>query len=366
MQKKLIALAVAGLFATPAFAATSNVDISGTLNFSLDYLDADTDSQDGNWNVSSNASNIIFKGSEDLGGGMKAVWQIQTFFSAGATGNTDTSFGGNGDGVGSGATFVGLSSGFGTVLLGKNESPVKLLSRKVDFFGNQIGDSRNLTTKAHGAGTNSLGFDLRPNNTISYTSPDFSGFSVTGAYFTNMDADTASSSAADYSTDGYSLAANYSNGPLYVGLGFEQHNQSEWWSAMDDEHIWRLAVAYNFGAFRVAGLYQKEDNLYISGNDNVDRTVWGLGASYTMGNMTFKGQYYNANDAASSDTGADLWAVGMDYALSKRTKLQFAYAETDNDDNAKYSAFGGGHGDNPSTGSGGNPSGFSVGVLHAF
>lgn len=72
------------------------------------------------------------------------------------------------------------------------------------------------------------------------------------------------------------------------------------------------------------------------------------------------------NDLQANNTGADMWAIGADYAMSKRTKVQFAYAATDNDSNAAYSAFGGGHGDNPGTVSGGSPRGFSVGVVHSF
>jgi len=363
MKKSLIALAVAGAFAAPAFAATSNVDVGGTMDFSLDYLDADTATQGGNWNVSSNASNIYFKGSEDLGGGMKAFWQVQTYFSAGGTGNTDTSFGSNADGVSSGNTFVGVEGGFGKVLLGKHEAPVKLLSRKVDLFGNQIGDSRNLVTTAKPAGAASaVGFDTRPNNVIAYGTPAMGGFSALVAYVTNA----ASGAAADNVADAWSVNGTYENGPLFVGLGYETHNLSDQ-GALGDENIWRLAGSYSFGDFKVVALYQKEDNLTVGANTNADRTVWGLGGAYKMGPMSLKAQYYNADDTANvSNTGADMWALGLDYSLSKRTTVKFAYATTDNDSGAKYSAFGGGHGDQPTIANNGNPNGFSVGVTHKF
>src|SRR3569832_1911718 len=145
MQKKLIALALASAFAAPAFAATSNVDISGQLNLSVDYLDSDTVTNGGNVGISSNASNIIFKGSEDLGGGLNAIWQIQTYFSAGGTGNTDSSNGGAADGVGSGNTFVGLAGGFGKVILGKNESPGGRRGRGAGGGGGRGGGARDRT-----------------------------------------------------------------------------------------------------------------------------------------------------------------------------------------------------------------------------
>jgi len=358
MQKKLIALALASAFAAPAFAATSNVDIGGTMNFSIDSLDADSPTNGRNTNISSNASNIFFKGSEDLGGGLKAIWQVQTFFSAGGTGNTDTSFGGNADGVGSGNTFVGLAGGFGTVILGKNESPVKLLSRKVDFFNNQIGDSRNLTVDATGSG---VGFDTRPNNMVAYVTPNFSGFSATLGYFSNITA----AAATDTSVDGYAAAGSYENGPLFVGLGYEQHNLSNLGTGLSDENVWRVAAGYTIGDFKVTGLYQQSND--NGGTNGADRKVWGLGAGYNIGAFLVKASYYDAGELNSvANTGAKLYAVGADYTLSKRTKLQFAYAAADNDTLATKTAFGGGHGDNPATVAGGNPTGFSLGVVHSF
>lgn len=356
MQKKLIALALASAFAAPAFAATSNVDISGQLNLSVDYLDSDSPANGGNVAVSSNASNIIFKGSEDLGGGLKALWQVQTYFSAGGTGNTDTSNGSNPDGVSSGNTFVGLGGGFGTVILGKNESPFKVLGRKVDFFGNQIGDARNLT-----AGN---GFDLRPNNQVAYTTPNMSGFSATAAYFSGMN-NSVALDGTDAAVDGWAATGTYANGPLMLGLGYEKHNTSNTVGVASDAKSWRLAAGYTIGNVKLGGMYEKASD--IAGVSSADRKVWGLGAGYNMGNITLKTQYYKADDLGSTaNSGANLWAVGADYSLSKRTKLQFAYAATDNDSGAAFSAFGGGHGDNPGTVAGGNPTGFSMGVVHNF
>ncbi|QLQ02888.1 MAG: porin [Thiobacillus sp.] len=357
MQKKLIALALASAFAAPAFAATSNVDISGQMNLSVDYLDSDNAANGGNVGVSSNASNIIFKGSEDLGGGLNAIWQIQTYFSAGGTGNSDTFNGSAQDGVGSGNTFVGLNGGFGTVIVGKNESPVKMLSRKTDFFDTQIGNSSNLTS----VDTAGLGFDTRPNNQVAYTTPSMSGLSGTVAYFSAM----SGVDATDAAVDGWAAAGNYENGPLMLGLGYEKHNLSNANALLSDEKVWRLAAGYAIGNFKFTGLYQKAND--IAGVNSADRKVWGLGAGYNMGNILLKAQYYEAGDLNSvSNTGAQLYAVGVDYSLSKRTKLQFAYAATDNDSGAAFSAFGGGHGDNPGTSAGGNPTGFSMGVVHNF
>lgn len=349
MQKKLIALAVAGMFAAPAFAATSNVDVGGYINMSVDYLDADAAGVDGNINVSSNASNIFFKGSEDLGGGLKAFWQIQTYFSAGGTGNWDTSA--VADGIGSGNTFVGLEGGFGKTLLGKHESPYKLVGRKYDLFGNQIGDSRNIIAFT--------GMDVRPANVIAYATPNMGGFNAMVAYVTN----SAFTVASDTNPDAWSANVGYDNGPLSLGLGYQKVNLTDA-GAAEDQAAWRLGASFAFGDFKVAGLYQQDKDIGgVSGNDY---DAWGLGAAYKLGAMTIKGQFYNGERDNVAGGDADMWAVGLDYDLSKRTTLYAAYAAVDNGSAMSIRPFGGGHGDNPGTVAGGDPNGFSLGMVHKF
>jgi predicted porin len=329
------------------------------LNFSVDYLDPDNATNDANVNVSSNSSNIIFKGSEDLGGGLKAVWQIQSYFSAGGTGNSDTGVAGESvkDGVGSGNTFIGLAGDFGTAIMGKHEAPMKLVGRKIDLFGDQIGDNRNFTNKP---GSLSSGFDLRPDNVIAYISPTFSGFHGALAYVTNVGSTANSANAVD----AYSALGMYENGPLMVAVGYQVNNTSETGVAEDESAI-RLSASYAFGDFKVVGLYQQASDL--GGTSGMDVDTWGAGVAYKMGAITLKGQYYSADDRGNvADSASSMYVVGADYSLSKRTTVQLAYASTDNDKNANYSAFAGGHGDQPTIANGSSPSGISLGVKHSF
>ncbi|MEW6131753.1 MAG: porin [Pseudomonadota bacterium] len=350
MQKKLIALALASAFAAPAFAATSNVDVGGYMNMSFDVLDQDIVGTDSKMNVSSNSSNIYFKGSEDLGGGMKAFWQIQTYFDAGATGNADFSFGGTGNGVATGNTFVGLDTAWGKALMGKHEAPYKLVGRKYDFFNNTLGDSRNII--AFG------GNDVRPNNVIAYGTPNFSGFTALVAYVTNLGAGPNLGAQAN----AVSANAGYDNGPLSLGLGYQKLSLP--FIGASDPSAWRFGASYKFGDFKVAALYQQENN--VGGVAANDSDAWGLGASYAMGAFTLKGQYYTLSRDLAANLDSDMWALGVDYSLSKRTSLYGVYASMDNDIGAARTPFGGGHGDNPGTVGGGNPDGFSLGVVHKF
>ena len=368
MQKKLLALALAAAFAAPAFAATSNVDVGGYINMSVDYLDPDRADEDGNMNISSNSSNIYFKGTEDLGGGLKAIWQIQTYFSVGGTGNADSGVLGEGekDGVASGNTYLGLQGGWGMVLAGKHDTPYKLVGRKYDFFDNQIGDSRNIinAVSIDYGGLVYAGMDARPNNMIAYGTPNINGFSALLAYVTNAGENDATN---DDSVDAWSVSAGYDNGPLSISVAYQQANTSETNLVPEDQSAWRVGASYAFGDFKVAGLYQQDQD--ILGISDLDYDAWGLGAAYKMGAFTIKGQYYNGEFDVTglNDAEADMWALGVDYALSKRTTLYAAYAGMSNGDDMLLTPFGGGHGDNPTFSDfGGDPSGFSLGMIHAF
>lgn len=400
MNKKLLALAIAAALAPAAAMADSgNVKISGSIHMSVDSLNGGNNGSTPadlyrKTNVSSNNSYINFSGDEDLGNGLKAIWQLSSIVGMGGTSTPSTA-----NTLTGGNSFLGLSGGFGTAIMGRHDTPVKMLGRKADLFGDQIGDSRNLIS-AGGAG-----FDLRADNVVAYISPSFSGFSGILAYVTNVgtgfataDGSAASLTAAPATTalttptanytdvTAFSASGSYESGPVMVGLGYETHNMSNTGTTTNgvaDDKIYRLVGGYNFGDFKLVGLFQKAkfDDASIATVDSAknERKTWGLGGAYKMGATTIKAQYYKANDLTGCATGVDCGAtganmivVGADYSLSKRTTAYAAYAKTNNDagtaagTGASFSAFGGGHGDNPGTVAGKDPSGFSLGMKHTF
>ncbi|TCV84672.1 porin [Sulfurirhabdus autotrophica] len=379
MNKKLIALAIASALAAPvAMADGGNVKISGQMNFSYDLIkgNAGGTANQTMSNVSSNASNIIFSGDEDLGNGLKAVWQVQTYFTGGGTGNTDSTC--SDSSVGCGNTFAGLTGGFGGVYLGKNDTPFKTIGRKVDLFGNTLGDSRNLISSAtlvNAAGTTVAkndSWDLRPSSMVWYASPSMSGFQVIAGYVTNANNLTAGNANQIGATSATSVAAIYANGPVFAGLAWEKHQVG---GTNDAPKAWRLTGGYDFGVAKVVALYEDTKNTTAAANTDDDRKVWGLGAAFKLdGANTLKAQYYKAKDIGNvSNTGANMWALGADHAMSKRTTAYVAYARTNNkngDTTANvfpaYSVSGGGHGDNAGSVGTQATSGVSVGMIHNF
>ncbi len=329
MKKSLIALAVAGAFAAPAFAATSNVDISGKIAVGVESVSG-TGTAAATTHVQNYNSVITVAGNEDLGAGMKAFFSVGyglPLSSAGALSGQNQ--------------IVGLEGGFGKVFGGAFDNPMKVLGRGHDLFADQLGDFRSLTVGAA---------DARANNVLAYVSPSFSGAQIVLAH------------AADETTNANSSAINmvkvtYANGPLTLGLAHHTVDDG------GDEAVWRLAGGYTMGD-------TKFNVVYTSGKDvsaaNDDIKTWLLGVGHKMGPITLKAQYVSLNDNGAGQD-AKQYALGADYALSKRTTLQVAYSKVKNDTAATYAASGAVAGtDAMAPVAGNDPSAWGLGVKHTF
>jgi len=307
MKKSLIALAVAGAFAAPAFAASSNVDIYGKLRMSVDYVDADGAASV--WQINDQVSRVGIKGSEDLGGGMKAVWQVEQALTAvnSPMVGADGAFGG----AGLRNTFIGLSGGFGTVLVGRHDTPYKL-GGSADVFVDTAADAQN-SKGIIGSGN----FDARISGTVAYISPDFSGFHFAAAIVPG-ESNVPGTNANDIA-DAYSVVGVYNNGPLNASLAYEDHND------IKDESAWKANVGYAFGDLKVGATYESQSDVDGPGKN---RDAWLVSAVYGMGPISLMAQY---GDRSADVSANDLtrWTLGVGYALSKRTNTYFAYNNDD-------------------------------------
>ncbi len=311
MKKNLIALAVAGAVAAP-MAAQADATIYGVFDVEVAQLD---DGQDSGLFVMGRNTRLGFKGSEDLGNGLKAIWQVEN----------DLDVGTNQIGANNSATtwarrntYVGLAGGFGAVILGRYDTPYKLVGRKVDLFGHHLGDARGIT------GWNN--HDQRLDNVVAYKTPNMGGFGVLAAVVT-ADNTTANSDIAAVSING-----TYAKGPLFVGAAYQSID-----NAAGDNTAWRIAASYKMGAFRVVGLYDSSTDDSV----NTDYSTIGIGGSFKTGAHTIKAQFYTAEQdtGTTPNAKADLLAVGWDYGLSKKTTVYAEYAAITNKDGANRSMF---------------------------
>ncbi len=402
-MKKVLIAALATAFAAPAFAATSNVDVYGRFSATYNVMNTDTSiaGQDKTlYQVSSNNSYIGFKGNEDLGGGLKAIYQLEVGIDVDG-GNNGTSSGANLKNALGGNnsfsyrnTFVGLSSDqFGTVLLGRHDTPYKMATSKLDVFSNEPADYRNIIGNIDGQQV----FAQRASNVIAYVTPNMMGFTGVAAYVAGNELGTQSAPNAD----AWSVAGMYSNGPIFASLAYEKHNNLTGFAVIRDlssggvttlipstanlnNHAWKAGVGYDFGPGKIGFIYEDATVDNSTAGVSYSRSAYLLDGAYNVtGNIVLKASWGHAGSLSNtSNTGANSYAVGADYVFSKRTKLIAQYQKVSNDSNGSY---GVGFGTNsyyapgvlttaaapgaggPTTGLGGNnPSIISVGIVHTF
>lgn len=323
-MKKLIAIAIVAAVTTPAMADTT---IYGQLHASVDYLTG----VGSEVTVSSNSSRIGVKGSAPLNGGLKAIYKAEWGMDTGHTssGLTDRN------------QVVGLAGNFGAVLVGRHDTPMKIIGRKADlFWSTQLGQNRNIVNPGQ--------WDRRPNNVIAYQSPKMGGFQMLGAYVTED----------QNSAEAFSINGIYKAGPLMVGAAYETHTQ-ELTGGVTDASAVRLMASYKMGRSKLVGFYQGEDG--SGGVAGADADTLGLGLAYKVSaNGTVKGQYYIRDSVVNVDS--QLFALGYDHKLGKKTDIYAQYALTKD-----AGGIGGtGHGERVDPDTDADASGFSVGMRHKF
>ena len=357
MNKKLLIAAVgAALVAGPMMAAQAAPTVYGSFHMSLDRYDVDSSASATTERglLNSNSSRFGIKGDEDLGGGLKSIYQVE-----GGVFNADDGTGGTAGTNGFGAqlrnTYLGFSgSSWGMVKFGRHDTPVKDLGRAVDLFNEQIGDARNVI--------GNLGvFDARVSNMVRYDSPDFSGIKFALQYGTPE---------ATGSTRYTSGNGTWTSGPIMLGLGYEKHSFGS--SALKDENDIRLVGKFTIGDLSLAALYETMNDL--AGVSSADRKAWGLGAGFKLANNLLKAQYYNTDkvDGQATENGGTIWALGVDHSFSKTTMVYANYATASNDGGTtafNVSSSSGGHGttNQPLVGkAGGDSTAYSLGTIIKF
>lgn len=352
MKKTLIALTVAALPMAAAQADSSNVTIYGQMNVSLDHVRTNGASPaDGSLTrVSSNSSRIGFKGTEDLGNGMAANFQIESGLTVdGATGTW-----------GSRNTYAGLSGkSWGEVRLGNHDTPYKLGTASLDIFADTAGDYNTIIGNVQGT----VVFDQRATNALAYISPTMSGFHAAIAYVAAAEANnnaTANPSA-------WSATGIYANGPIFASLSYEKYtNGANAAASAADVKGTKFGFGYNFGDAKVGFIYERLSDS-VSGSETT-RNAYGLNVAYTMGSNVLKAAYLKANDGDNSttDSSAKNFTIGVDHNMSKRTAVYALYTKTTNASGAAYGVGGAQGGNFTTLNDGEDPSILSFGMKHSF
>lgn len=378
MQKKLIALAVAGLVSAPVF-AQSNIQIYGVADAYFKggkFMGEDTMGVDSGGLA---GSRIGFRGEEDLGSGLKAVFvleqgiNIDTGKSQGMSSADANDPLNKGDQTFTRQAYVGLKGNFGQVALGRQYAP-GYYTAEYDALLNAPGISPMglLSSFAHLSISNS-GW-ARWNNAVTYTGT-FQSVSLSAIYSAgNRESDSGKRAyqdpngvwhGVDYSDDDkYGLSLKYDNGPLKVGAMYQavkygkdngldvykSLRSSSYKYADKTQHEWLIGASYNFGMATLAGSYQQAKS--VGGIDDLDIKLWQVGVIVPVGVGNIHVAYAQAkidNGNIFTDTlgdGSDqkpkAFTVAYTHGFSKRTTgyLGFAYVDYDDLNWAQAGALG--------------------------
>ncbi len=368
MQKKLIALAVAGLVSAPAF-AQSNVQIYGVVDAGVSSYKSGDNKFNGVESGLLSASRIGFRGTEDLGNGLKAKFTLEYGINADrGTGPT-----------GARQSWVGLEGGFGFVGLGRQYSPGHNYMGSLDTMGGSAAFNPYLDITSS---TIANGGPGRWNNAINYKSPNMGGFSVQAIYAFGENGDQADDDGNRDLGNRWGIGAGYKNGPIKVGAAYHRTKggndidttcapgvgfttditdidcTSTVAGEIDDVKEWMLGGGYNFGFMDLNLAYvqvkqdsDKEKTWYLNGAIPVSES-----GKILLGYAQAKYEVTGVEDQKLK-----AYTLAYTHSLSKRTTAYAGYTHIDNDDLGEAGPIGA-----IDVETGEKTKGFSVGVRHTF
>ena len=341
MKKSLIALAA--LAATSAF-AQSSVQVVGTFdpsiaNQQITYGDNKSVTQQFVRNNTQGTSQITFKGTEDLGGGLKASFLYENDFDArydayGAAGAAaavtgapsggvkigPTNFGSNG-----GEQFLNLEGGFGKIALGAPNTPT-LFAQAQNPYGTKIGGGFGLLNSGK----------VRNANTVMYSTPAMSGFTGHLAYSFKTVADTSPSVAITQVADITDIGLFYANGPLAVMFTTYKVAATAAAAEKTDNN---LTGTYDLGVAKLGfGYFTQKQASIGTALKNVDKQAMQVFATVPLSaQLNLLASYGNVDDktTATNQTTPNLdskiTAIGLKYSFSKMTSVYARYIDQQTD-----------------------------------
>lgn len=378
----LVAGLVAGLVTGPLAAPDVSAQIGeltlyGRLNLNMEVVNGkqagggcpESCPNPNQFRVSSNSSMFGLRGSEPLGGGLEAIFQVENKLTM------DT-----GGGVLAGReSFLGLRGSWGTARLGYFLSPYDDIH---PIFGNaptlttSILSTGGLWAQAYLGQAIAGGFDGRLPNSIRYDTPTLGDFTGSVQFSSAEGSPTTSSNIV-------SVGGFYNRGPVQLGVAYQLHHKIRGTAdAPLTDSAFSIAGGYQFDGFRLGAVYEHL-RYDATPTTELTRDLFGIGATIDAGPGLVYVYWGRAGDGRGSaengsrvgglvkgeNTGASQWEISYTYVLSARTLLYAGYVKINNQSNASYT-----FDTNPypiycnpyPDGACGKPAGFVLGAVHFF
>jgi predicted porin len=344
MTKKLLPSVISMLLAGGVAVAQADVQVFGRIDESLNYINGGKiDSTNGNISkyVARGDSNtqlvcndceIGFKGSEDLGNGLKALFKLAYEYdinnSTGLTGRDQ---------------WLGLGGVFGKLQAGTMSTVYKEYGKAVDPLYETVLQGKNIGLQSHlhsGKGDQGQG---RSTNTIGYFSPDWNGLGLDATYVIRPDSEQPP--AHD---NPYSVGVKYENGGLFAAVSYLNNGTG------GDDSATQVSAKYTFNNFAIVGQYEMDGGLITDdrtgtlgqSNNGDGADIWFVGGAYTMGNNMLYAGYGQGDNAKTTDNTIAVppapnqkvseyqykaWEIVGKHSFSKRTFAYLGYAGIDPD-----------------------------------
>lgn len=269
--------------------------------------------------VTDYSSHVGWRGTEDLGGGLKAFFQFETGVRADSNNATWSARN----------SAVGLQGNFGSVLMGRWDSPFKRATVAIDPFSNlTAGD---LTAVISDRGN----FNVRQQNVVQWWSPEWSNFSVKVAHVVNEGKTATANPSA------MAASAIYSNAGVYFGYAWEQHkDQFKSYAgalttvAGGKETGHALVAKFNLGAWELAGQMHRFQKSTGTAATVTDIKAYQAVVTYTLGKNEFVYTYLTSKDGLASNAAlqpkSTMNVIGHYYRFSRRTAIVTQYLQLNN------------------------------------
>lgn len=339
MNKNVIlATAISAILAAPLANAASHGGSKLTV-YGKAHVDVVSNDENDNWTINSNSSRLGFKGSEDLGNGMKVNFKYETTVNI-TDGAASGTFGSARN------AYAGLSGDFGEVRIGRHDTPAKTA-----FYaaGNdRIGDS---ILDLNG----SFGFsELRSDNVLAYIAPKMGGITILAAIIPGEGVGSAPTNATNNGlADAISLGAIYKAGPVKASFGYTDAADAVNGNTASLE-LMNLGGSYAVSDTINVGLQYQT----VEAGTN-ERTAFAVTGEIGFGMNSLVLMFGNAEDDVSGATAdSDATGLGVKHKFSKRTSGYVAFVDGDVPARA-----------NPWIGNGGstaNGSRYGIGLIHNF